>query len=437
MTDPISRRNFLASSALAGGALAAGASLGAIPGPHPRPRHPGPNEQITLGFIGTGGMGRGLINTFRRFDDVRIAAVCDVYEPHALEAVSTSGGNPDVYDDFRRVIDRQDIDAVVIATPDHWHAIPSILACQAEKDVYCEKPLAWSIGEGSRVAQASEKHRRVTQMGNLIHATDNYHRIAEIVQSGCLGKITKARVWMVRDGKSDFLGTPENGTPPAGCDYEMWLGPAPERPFNPNRFTFNWRFFWDYGGGFLSDFVCHLVDPVLWGMKAKAPEFIVASGGRYALDDNGETPDTLEVVYRFPTDWQLIWSLQTSAPHGFRGRSSGIEFVGTKGTLHGHYNDYVIIPNPGEEIVEPEPTLPRSPGHHREWLNKIKSRELCSCNFRYGHELSAVGHLGNIALRTQEALTWDSEAERFTNSEGANGYLFREEYRKPWALPEV
>ncbi|RUL89784.1 Gfo/Idh/MocA family protein [Tautonia sociabilis] len=435
MTDPISRRNFLASSALAAGAMAAGTGTGPAVGASPRRRRPGPNEQVVLGFIGTGGMGRGLINRFKDFDDVRIAAVCDVYEPHALEAVSVSGASPEVYSDFRRVLDREDIDAVVVATPDHWHAIPTILACQAGKDVYCEKPLAWSIGEGARVADASEKYRRVTQMGNLIHATDNYHRIAEIVQSGCLGKISKARVWMVRSADDD-LGNPPDGTPPAGADYTMWLGPAPERPFNPNRFTFRWRYFWDYGGGYLSDFVCHLVDPVLWGMKTTAPETIVASGGRFVLEDNGETPDTMEVVWGFP-GWQLVWSQQTDAPHGFRGRSAGIEFVGTKGTLHGHYNDYVILPNPGEEVIEPEPFLPRSQGHHREFIDKIKSRELCSCNFRYGHELSALGHMGNIALKTGSALKWDAKAGRFSNSDEANTHLFRPEYRAPWTLPEV
>ena len=432
MTDPISRRTFLATSALTAGTVATGAA----PRPHARPRRAGPNEQIVLGFIGTGGMGRGLIDRFKGFDDVRIAAVCDVFEAHALEAVSATGASPDVYNDFRRVLDRDDIDAVVVATPDHWHAIPTINACQAGKDVYCEKPLAWSIGEGALVAKASEKYQRVTQMGNLIHATDNYHRIVEIVQSGCLGKIAKTRVWMTRPADDD-LGNPSNTAPPAGADYDFWLGPAPDRSFNPNRFTFSWRYFWDYGGGYLSDFVCHLADPILWGMKANAPESVVAAGGRYVFDDNAETPDTLEVVYTFPETWQLVWSLQSAAPHGLRGRSSGIEFVGTKGTLHGHYDDYVILPNDGEEIEEPEPFLPRSVGHHREWLDHIKSRELCSCNFRYGHDLSAVGHLGNIALRTGTALNWDHANERITNNESANAFLFRSEYRKPWTLPEV
>jgi predicted dehydrogenase len=424
MTAP-SRRQFLAAS-----------SAFALAGRLSRADEPksSPNEAITLGFIGVGGMGTGLLNIFKGFGDVRIAAVADVYEPHALRARDAAGGKPDVEKDFRKLLDRKDIDAVVIATPDHWHAIPTILACQAGKDVYCEKPLTFTVQEGRRVVEAAEKHKRVTQMGNLIHAGETYHRIAEIVQSGCLGTIRTVRAWM--NVGMPGIGRPNDTTPPAGADYSMWLGPAPERPFNPNRFTFNWRFFWDYGGGFLSDFVCHLVDPVLWGMKATAPESIVASGGRYTLDDNGETPDTLEVVYRFPEKWDLVWSLQSDAPHGFHGRGAGVEFVGTRGTLHGHYNDYVIIPNPGEEVVEPEPFLPRSQGHHREWLDKIKTRDLCSCNFRYGHQLSAIGHMGNIAMRTERALKWDAEAERF-NAEEANAHLFREEYRKPWALPEV
>ncbi len=433
MQEPMHRRRFLTTSAASVGALTIGA---AAPSRWAIGSGSSPNESVTLGFIGTGGMGRGLINRFKPFDDVRIAAVCDVYEPHARQAVETSGASPDVYSDFREILDRDDIDAVVIATPDHWHAIPTIMACQAEKDVYCEKPLTWCIGEGTRVVEASEKYGRVTQMGNLIHATDNYHRVAEVVQSGCLGRITKARVWMAL--RDVGIGNPSDTTPPPGCDYDFWLGPAPLRAFNPNRFTFNWRYFYDYGGGYLTDFVCHILDPVHWGMKATAPEFVMAQGGRYGTpDDNGETADTLEVVCRYPENWQLVWSLQTNAPHGFHGRSAGFEFVGTKGTLHGHYNDYKILNNPGEEVVEPEPFLERSPGHHREWINKIKTRAQCSCNFRYGHELTTVGNLGNIALHTGKAIQWDHQAQRITNDDEADALRFRDEYRKPWNLPDV
>ncbi len=395
----------------------------------------GANDSVTLGFIGVGGMGTGLLNIFKGFPDVRVAAVADVYEPHALRAKEAAGGKPDVVGDFRKILDRKDIDAVVIATPDHWHAIPSILACQAGKDVYCEKPLAYTIGEGRRVADAAAKHKRVTQMGNLIHAGESYHRMAEIAQSGVLGDIRKVRVWMSARLPKDGIGKPADGPPPAGTDYNFWLGPAPERPFNVNRFTFNWRYFWDYGGGQLADFVCHLVDPVHWGMKASAPETIVAHGERVE-QDNAETPDELEVVYHYPQGFDLVWSAQPHNGQGFFGRGNGIAFYGTKGTMHGHYNDYVVI-SEGDPITEPEPFLPRSKGHHREWIDAIKSRAECSCNFGYGHNLTAVAHLGNMALKTGKKLHWDAQAEKVTNAPEANNYLFRPEYRAPWKLPEV
>jgi predicted dehydrogenase len=396
------------------------------------PRAPA-SDSIVLGFIGVGGMGTGLLNIFKGFGDARVAAVCDVHEPHAQRAKEAAGGSPDDCKDFREVLDRKDIDAVVIATPDHWHAIPTILACQAGKDVYCEKPLTFRIGEGQRVVEAARKHGRITQMGNLIHAGESYHRMAEIVQSGVLGRISKVRCWMSRNIPG--LGRPADTAPPAGCDYDFWLGPAPSRPFNPNRFTFNWRYFWDYAGGHLCDFVCHLVDPVHWGMKVQYPRTAVASGERI-LDDNAETPDTLEVAYHYDEGFDLVWSHQETNARGFEGRPAGIAFYGTRGTLHGHYNDYAIVAEKGEEIVEPPKTLPRSPGHHREWLSAIKSREACSCNFEYGHQLSTVGHLGNVALWSGRKVEWDASRGRFTDP-ALDRYLLRDEYRSPWSLPDV
>jgi predicted dehydrogenase len=434
MTPRPNRRQFLAASTLAAGGLGlAGFARGASQEPS------SPNEAITLGFIGVGGMGQGLLNIFKQMPEVRVAAVCDVYEAHRLQAKESAGGKPDDVKDFREVIDRKDIDAVVVATPDHWHAIPTLLALQAEKDVYCEKPLAYRIGESRRMADAARKYRRVTQMGNLIHASETWRRVVEIVQSGVLGEIAKVRVWMA--GNREGLGHPPDGPAPSGFDYETWLGPAPERPYNPNRSHFNWRYFWDYGGGFLTDFCCHIIDPVHWAMDVSYPETIAASGGRWVTDDNAETPDTLEVVYRYRTKagdpFLLVWSQSDQNEHGPGEGGLGVAFHGSKGTLQADYNRYRITPNKGVEIVEPEPSLPRSPGHHREWLDAIKSRGVCPCNFDYGHRLSSIGHLGNIALWTGQTLAWDGEAERVTNCEEANNYLLREEYRKPWTLPEV
>ena len=422
----VSRREFLAASALAAGAITRGAE------PEAKKRV-GPNDQIVLGFIGLGGMGSGLLEIFRKFPDVRVGAVCDVYEPHRLRARQAAGGNPSDYKDFREVLDRKDVDAVVVATPDHWHAIPTILACQAGKDVYCEKPLSYRIAEGRAMVKAAEDNKRVTQMGNLIHATENYHRVVEIVRSGVLGKITKTRVWMAADRSG--LGKPADSAPPAGVDYDFWLGPAPLRAFNSNRFLFSWRYFWDYAGGILMDFCCHIVDLVHWAMEVDAPETVVATGGRYALQDNAETPDTLEVVYHYAKGFDMVWSQADASSHGFEGRGLGIMFQGTDATLVADYGTFEVFPEKGRSIALPAPSLPRSVGHHREWLDAIKTRARCSCHFEYGHRLTSVGHLGNIALWTGEKLRWDGAAERVTNHDDANRHLTRAAYRAPWALP--
>jgi predicted dehydrogenase len=439
------RREFLAASALAVAQAEAPkkagdqrkAALSAGEKPNNAPVKVAPADKIVLAFIGVGGMGTGLVNRFREFPDVEIAAVCDVYEPHLRRAQKAAGEKTETYADFRRVLDRKDLDAVVIATPDHWHAIPTILACQAGKDVYCEKPLSHRIQEGRAMVQAAEKYKRVTQMGNLIHAGENYHRVVEIVRSGVLGKITKTRVWLAADRSG--MGRPQDGSPPPGCDYDFWLGPAPSRPFNANRFTFNWRYFWDYGGGILTDFCCHIVDLVHWAMEVDAPHTISATGGRYALADNAEVPDTLDVTYEYQKGDQkflMVWSHTDASTHGLDNKGLGIMFQGTDATLVADYSTYKIIAEKGRKIDEPERSLPRSVGHHREWLDAIKSRAQCSCHFGYGHRLASVGNLGNISLWTEEKLTWDPSAERITNHTAANQYLTKE-YRKPWTLPSV
>jgi hypothetical protein len=279
-------------------------------------------------------------------------------------------------------------------------------------------------------------------MGNLIHAGENYRRVVEIVQSGILGRISKTRVWLAAPVAQRFLGKPPDSDAPPGCDYDRWLGPCPARAFNPNRFTFNWRYFWDYGGGILTDFCCHIVDLVHWAMDVDAPKTITASGGRYALEDNGEVPDTVEAVYEYETKdgkpFLMIYSITDASGHGFEGKGLGIMFQGTEATLVADYGSYRIIPDArGKELPLPEPSIPRSKGHHREWLDAIKSRGETTCNFRYGHRLSSTGMLGNIALWTDQKLHWDAVKQEFTNSPEGNRQLERPEYRSPWNLPTV
>jgi predicted dehydrogenase len=422
------RREFLGTSALAASTLARADDQKPVSA----------NESLTLGFIGVGGMGTGLLNIFKNMPDVKVAALCDVYEPHLSRAKQAVGGKADTYVDFRRVLDRKDIDAVVIATPDHWHAIPAIMACQAGKDVYCEKPLAYRISESRAMVEAANKYKRVTQMGNLIHAGENYHRVVEIVRSGVLGTIMKTRVFMAGDRAP--IGSPGDSAPPPGLDYDLWLGSAPKRPFNPNRFTFNWRYFWDYGGGYLTDFVCHIVDLVHWAMEVEAPNTISATGGRYVTKDNAETPDTLEVIYNYKRgdqDFSMIWSQTDRSSYGPEKKGMGIIFQGTNATLIADYNSFKIVEEKGRTIELPEKSLPRSVGHHREFLNAIKTRGKTSCHWEYGHRLSSVGHLGNIALWTGETLKWDAKNERVINHPEANVHLARPEYRAPWSIPKV
>jgi predicted dehydrogenase len=449
--DAFSRRSFLAHAVAS--PVVFRAAWGATPrGANSSPRRTvPPSEKIRVGFVGVGGMGSGTLNGFLGHADVDVPAVCDVYEPNARQAAErvekVRGTAPKRYRDFRELLDHKDIDAVVVSTPDHWHALPSIMACQAGKDVYCEKPLAYSIAEGRAMVRAARANNRVTQMGTQIHAGENYHRVVEIVRSGALGTIHLCRVWIAMTRERDSkLGHPADSDPPAGLDWDFWLGPAPKRPFNKNRFLFNFRWFWDYAGGVLSDMGCHIMDLVHWSMQATAPLSATSAGHRYATDDNCEVPDTQDVLYEYPNStgkpaFNVVWSHLAANSRGFEGRGLGIAFFGTNGTLIADYNKYEIHAEKGrmDGFKEPVPTLPRSPGHHREFLNAIKSREHCSCDWEYGHRLTSAVLLGNVALKSEKKIRWDATRELCVDSAGrpdadANRFLGRE-YRAPWKLP--
>jgi predicted dehydrogenase len=428
------------------------AAYGAEPRESVKPvRATPPSEKIRVAFIGVGGMGSGTLNGFLSHNDVDVPVICDVYTPHAERAkekvASVRGEAPEISADFRRVIDRKDIDAVVVSTPDHWHALPSIMACQSGKDVYCEKPLAYSIAESQAMLKAARTYKRVTQMGTQIHAGDNYRRVVEAVQSGALGKIHLARVWIAytreRDNK---LGHPADSEPPAGLDWDFWLGPAPKRPFNKNRFLFNFRWFWDYAGGVLSDMGCHIMDLVHWAMSARAPLTAMSAGHRYATDDNCEVPDTQDVIYEYPGQdgkpaFNVVWSHLAANGHGFEGKGLGIAFYGNNGTLVADYGGFQIHAENGrmDRYKEPPHSIPPSKGHHREFLDAIKTRERCSCDWEYGHRLTSAVLLGNVALKAGKKINWDAERELCVDSQGqadgeSNQYLSRA-YRAPWSLP--
>src|SRR5437868_10382607 len=257
----------------------------------------GANERVNVGWIGCGGRGMAVARLMRAVPQVAFVAVCDVYEPHAAAAKEWAGSDCRSYRDFRELLERKDIDAVLVATPDHWHAIPTVLACQAGKDVYVEKPLAHNVREGRAMVTAARKYDRVVQTGTQHRSSPHYAEAARIVQGGELGKVHFVRLWNYTNMYPNGIGAAPDSDPPDGLDWDFYLGPAPKVPFNKNRFLSTFRWFWDYAGGFLTDFGTHRIDSMHQVMGVDAPLTVSASGHRYELKDGGETPDVLQVTY--------------------------------------------------------------------------------------------------------------------------------------------
>jgi predicted dehydrogenase len=430
MNEPVSRRTFL-------GAAAVGIGLAALN--RNALARQSPNDQISLGMIGVGIQGSGRLRQFLEHPDVRIAAICDVDRRHLDRAIgvveAARGHKPVGYADYRRVLDDREIDAVAVVTPDHWHAIPTVRAFEAGKDVFVEKPLSYCVWEGRAMADASTKHKRVSQMGNHIHNDlPNYRRVVELVQSGRLGRITRVHCW--KTCRTEPFVAENPATLPPELDYDLWLGPAPKRPYEPLRCHNTFRHFWDYSGGTLIDFWCHIVDAAMWALDLKAPRSISAAGGRLFLDDGTEAPDTVEAVLDYP-ELVLMFSLRPTPLPGFEHMGHiGCLFEGTDASLVTNYTQHEVWVKgkKADDFARPDPTIPDSPGHLREFLDAIKTRNLeTTCNVRYGHRLTKLGLLTNIAYRTGRRIHWDDARERILNDGDANRHLKRN-FRKPYRL---
>lgn len=431
----LSRRQFVQRASLAAGALA-------LSGPFIRPvraGEPGANDKIRLGVIGSGGMGCGDLNTFLANPEVECVVICDVDDAHLANGIDVctkkNRKTPDTVKDFRRVLDRKDVDAVLIATPDHWHALPTVMACQAGKDVYVEKPLAKTIDEGRAMLTAAQKHQRVVQMGSQWKSCKHIIEAAEFVKSGKLGKVSMVRAWAWLDWQPE-IGRPPNGTPPPGVDYDMWLGPAPKRPFNPNRFHYNFRWFWDYAGGLMTDWGVHLINMALMGMNTEPPKTVCSSGGTFVQDDMRETPDSQMAVYEFP-GYLLEWEHKSGMGVGLNGRSWGISWSGTEGTIFLNDEGWELVIEKRKASLEPAKHTgsgdPR-PAHVRNFLDCMKSRQPPVLNLELAHHVSTVAHLGNIAFRSGQKIVWDATNEKIVNDRNADK-LVGVKYRGPWKLP--
>ncbi len=412
----------------------------------------GANNQIRVALIGCGGRGRSNLELFQTDPSCRIVAICDVDRGRAAETRASLAPPPDIYSDFRRLLERKDIDAVIVATPDHWHAIPALQAMRAGKDVYLEKPVGHTVEEGVALMAEAGRSGRVLEVGLQQRSGTLFADAARVIREGALGKISLVHclnVWnQSESGNLDYtilrpahsrshgLGHPPDGDPPPGVDYDFWLGPAPKRRFNPNRFHWNYLYFWDYSGGMVITWGVHMLDSVRHLLGLGWPRAVSASGGRYVLDDMRETPDTLAVAFDYP-NLTVTCSVQHANAFSWGNPKAdhGIQILGTKGTMLLTRDGYRILPE-GEStnVIQSAAGLDAGDGaHQRRFLESVRSRQAPACGIREGHISTASLQLANIAYRTGRKIFWDAGRQEIAGDPGAARYL-RKEYRQPWSL---
>lgn len=438
------RREFLASSALG---VASAASLLAADAPGKVVA----SERIRVGCVGTGGRAFSLVNSFSRNKNCEVVALADLDPGKFGQAVAAvdknQGTKPTTVGDFRKLIDDKTLDAIVVGTPDHWHAIPTILACLAGKDVYVEKPDGHNIVEGQRMVAALKKHGRIVQMGTQSRTTERMRTAMEFIKTGALGKCLVARGW--ESAKQGSIGFPKDREPPEGVDYDMWLGPAPKRPFNPNRFHGRWRWFYDYGTGDLGNDGVHRLDIAAWALSAAGeaqgdpplglPTTVSTGGGKWYFDDMQEWPDTLQVTYEYSGQVSklLTYEMRIWAPYGFLGESEGAAVYGDKASIVIGNSSWKAF-GPGNMVLAEGSGGSDEAEHVQNFLDCIKSRKRPNADLEtVGHPSSLLCHIGNVASRVGRKLVFDAKTETFVNDGEANALRTRAEYRKPWVLPEV
>jgi predicted dehydrogenase len=407
----------------------------------------GANDRVRLGLIGCGGRGRYVGGFMKEAPGAEFVAVADVYEPFTERAREWAGGGAERYKDFRRLLERKDVDAVLIATPDHWHVPAAVLACQAGKDVYVEKPVTHNVREGRKIIEAARRGGRIVQAGTQHRSSPHFAECARMVRSGELGEVRFVRVWNYMSRFPEGLGRVPDSEPPAGLDWDFYCGPAPMRPFNAKRFGPTFRQFWDYSGGMITDYGTHRFDTVHQIMGVDTPLTVSASGGRFSMKDASEMPDTLQATYEYPG---FIMSYETSDlnAHGLGGRTPGMKYYNARGAEdrpHGeaYYgtNGALFADRIGFEIYPERDRVKRrqtnvadatSP-HARAFVECVRSRKTPPATVEMGHRATLIGHLGNIAFKTGRKLKWDAAREEFPGDPEASKLLGREA-RKPWNL---
>lgn len=393
----------------------------------------GPNDKINIGVIGVAN--RGAANLAGVAAE-NVVALCDVDANH-LDGAKKAFPQAGIHHDFRKLLDDKRIEAVVVSTPDHMHAIPAVMAMRMGRHVYCEKPLAHSVHEVRVMTETAASNKIVTQMGTQIHAGENYRRVVELVRGGVIGKVPRVHVWLTGAVKTGVRV--KEGTPPATLDYDLWLGPAPYRPYHPSHLHFNWRYWWDFGNGLLGDFGCHYMDLPFWALGLSRPTSVVATG-RKDHDGENDVPGTMQVDYQFPAregqpPVHLTWYHgKPPAEVNRHGMNSGVLFVGEEGEIVSDYSSHRLMPEEKFADVKRPERLPSSPGHHKEWLNGIRGQGEPLCHFGYSGPLAETVLLGNVSYRTGQPINWDGAAGKVTNNVPQAASLIERPYRKGWTL---
>jgi len=458
--DQLSRRTFLGRAAGAGAAGVAAPYVITSSALAARGR-PGANDKISIGFIGVNGQGNYSVSECLKQPDVVISAICDVYKPRLDGTVKrvkapSKDGKPSIhpakpYRDFREILARKDIDAVVIATPPHWHCLMGIMACEAGKDFYLEKPMTLYPAETRALVNAVRKHKRITQIGTQIHAVDNYRRVVEYVRSGRLGKISTVRTFNIQNQGPGGIGDAPNGDPPADMDWDMWIGPAKKQRYNPTlaEGSFHHCSWMTYSGGWTPGMAPHIIDLPIWALELGCPTSVSATGGRYLIKDAGDAYDNHEVLWTYP-NFTMTWMSSLVNSYGWdfgsgkRSRRIGIYFHGVNGTMFANYGMHKIVPEgdflktvkDGKDTEPPPQSIPKSKGHHREWLDGIRTRTQPLCHVGYHHKVDICCTLSLLAMKLGRTIRFDPKSLKIIGDEEANR-LSRPAYRKPWKFPEA
>lgn len=449
-TRGVTRRTFVKTAAVGLTALSASRVLGA-------------NERVNVGLIGFGLIGRFHLAALKEQPDVQVTAVCDVHGGRAEAAAAMAGTQPARHRDFRKLLEDKNVDAVYVATPDHWHALMTMMACVAGKDVYVEKPLTLFVREGRWMLEVARRTNRVVQVGTQNRSGPPFQHARELIRQGRLGTIVSASNNNSRNVMPGF-GNPPDGEPPPELDYDLFLGPAPKRPYNPNRSIYHFRWFWDYSGGQATNLGQHSLDLVHWMLDVKAPQSVYSVGGRRFLKDNCEVPDTQDIIMEYPGFTVTCQYREATAGRGGLGMG-GLTIYGTKGCLpisragFELHADPKVDPNNlvagilgvkghpvGGPQLQPETqgqswTTPEKDEsgdaikdyarHTRNFLDCVKSRKQPLSDLQSGHEIATACHLSNLSLRVGRKLIWDADKEEVVGDREANSMLVRP-YRAPW-----